>query len=234
MSDLLPFESASEPPRSTPALDKVLADLRAELATAVRQRVLHLPPNPPLPDAQVAILFSGGLDCTTLALIADQVLGQDQKIDLINVAFENPRVMDARAGQSVSKGYQRVKLKKFKKPSKGYDSSAADGNPQSTQPAAIDGPPALAEPAKVRAAVDPYDVPDRKTGRDAWHELRQVRPGRTWQFVGEPFGTVPALERGFILLSFRTEVNVPFAKMLEHRQAVVDLMRCVRSVCRKY
>lgn len=37
------------------------------------------------------MLFSGGLDCTTLALLADQYIPSHQTIDLINVAFENPR-----------------------------------------------------------------------------------------------------------------------------------------------
>ncbi|XP_050362344.1 asparagine synthetase domain-containing protein CG17486 isoform X2 [Nymphalis io] len=34
------------------------------------------------------ILFSGGLDCTILSLIADKYVPKDQPIDLINVAFE--------------------------------------------------------------------------------------------------------------------------------------------------
>jgi asparagine synthetase B (glutamine-hydrolysing) len=44
-------------------------------------------------DARVAVLFSGGLDCTVLARISHDLLPADQGIDLINVAFENPRVM---------------------------------------------------------------------------------------------------------------------------------------------
>lgn len=35
----------------------------------------------------VGVLFSGGLDCTILALLADKYLPKDQSIDLINVAF---------------------------------------------------------------------------------------------------------------------------------------------------
>lgn len=34
------------------------------------------------------ILFSGGLDCTILAFLADKYVPKDQPIDLINVAFE--------------------------------------------------------------------------------------------------------------------------------------------------
>ncbi|XP_059049849.1 asparagine synthetase domain-containing protein CG17486 isoform X2 [Achroia grisella] len=36
----------------------------------------------------VGVLFSGGLDCTILAFLADKYLPKDQSIDLINVAFE--------------------------------------------------------------------------------------------------------------------------------------------------
>jgi asparagine synthetase B (glutamine-hydrolysing) len=43
-------------------------------------------------DTKVAILFSGGLDCTVLARICHDLLPLDESIDLLNVAFENPRV----------------------------------------------------------------------------------------------------------------------------------------------
>lgn len=41
----------------------------------------------------MAILFSGGLDCTLLARLVDDILPHEQTIDLLNVAFENPRVI---------------------------------------------------------------------------------------------------------------------------------------------
>lgn len=40
----------------------------------------------------LAVLFSGGLDCTVLARIAHDILDINEPIDLLNVAFENPRV----------------------------------------------------------------------------------------------------------------------------------------------
>lgn len=73
-----------------------------QLNASMRLRVLHVP-RPPLitasddklcstTDIRIAVLFSGGLDCTVLARIAHDLLPADQGIDLINVAFENPRV----------------------------------------------------------------------------------------------------------------------------------------------
>jgi asparagine synthetase B (glutamine-hydrolysing) len=43
-------------------------------------------------DAKVAVLFSGGLDCTILARLCHDLLPLTESIDLLNVAFENPRV----------------------------------------------------------------------------------------------------------------------------------------------
>ena len=50
----------------------------------------HITPN--LGAARLAILFSGGLDCTVLARLAHDILPLDERIDLLNVAFENPRL----------------------------------------------------------------------------------------------------------------------------------------------
>lgn len=40
----------------------------------------------------VAILFSGGLDCSVMARMVHDILHQDESIDLLNVAFQNPRI----------------------------------------------------------------------------------------------------------------------------------------------
>lgn len=42
--------------------------------------------------AKVAVLFSGGLDCTILARLCHDLLPLEESIDLLNVAFENPRI----------------------------------------------------------------------------------------------------------------------------------------------
>ncbi|KAF1846415.1 uncharacterized protein K460DRAFT_286732 [Cucurbitaria berberidis CBS 394.84] len=43
-------------------------------------------------EARVAVLFSGGLDCTILARMCHDLLPASETIDLLNVAFENPRI----------------------------------------------------------------------------------------------------------------------------------------------
>jgi asparagine synthetase B (glutamine-hydrolysing) len=41
---------------------------------------------------KIAILFSGGLDCTILARMCHDLMPLGETIDLLNVAFENPRI----------------------------------------------------------------------------------------------------------------------------------------------
>ena len=46
--------------------------------------------------ASIGILFSGGVDCSVIARLVHEVLPPQYAIDLINVAFENPRITAAR------------------------------------------------------------------------------------------------------------------------------------------
>lgn len=75
-------------------------DLAQKLRESLKLRLEGVPsppclsPNP----VRVAILFSGGLDCTVLARLAHELLlPSGQEIDLLNVAFENPRAIQAAA-----------------------------------------------------------------------------------------------------------------------------------------
>lgn len=76
-----------------------VSNLEQLLIDSLRPRVTNIP-NPPsrtdadisLSKARLAILFSGGLDCTTLARLSHDLLPVSEPIDLLNVAFENPRV----------------------------------------------------------------------------------------------------------------------------------------------
>ncbi|KAG5913199.1 hypothetical protein E4U42_001375 [Claviceps africana] len=72
----------------------VVGQLHRRLVASLRPRVLQvpLPPGAAPTDARVAVLFSGGLDCTVLARLASDLLPGDEPVDLLNVAFENPRI----------------------------------------------------------------------------------------------------------------------------------------------
>lgn len=69
--------------------------LRASLCL----RVTDIPESPQrvrdlfgLAKSKLAVLFSGGLDCTILSRMCDDLLDSEGPIDLLNVAFENPRI----------------------------------------------------------------------------------------------------------------------------------------------
>ncbi|KAK3398369.1 asparagine synthase-domain-containing protein [Sordaria brevicollis] len=74
-----------------------VAALKQQLIDSLSLRALNIPQPPGADkvahDTRVAVLFSGGLDCTVLARLAHEVMDPDQGIDLLNVAFENPRVV---------------------------------------------------------------------------------------------------------------------------------------------
>lgn len=63
------------------------ATLVSVLAEAVRLRVANIPHSTAPGQANVGLLFSGGVDCMVLAALADRFLSPEQSIDLINVAF---------------------------------------------------------------------------------------------------------------------------------------------------
>ncbi|KAK3491946.1 asparagine synthase-domain-containing protein [Neurospora crassa] len=74
-----------------------VAALKQQLIDSLSLRVLNIPQPPNADrvahDTRVAVLFSGGLDCTVLARLAHEVMDPERGIDLLNVAFENPRVV---------------------------------------------------------------------------------------------------------------------------------------------
>ncbi|KAF9243921.1 asparagine synthase-domain-containing protein [Melanogaster broomeanus] len=71
--------------------------LPAPLSEAVEELISHLDTEhiPQTPSekgkARVAVLFSGGIDSTMLTFLAHRHVPVDEPIDLLNVAFENPR-----------------------------------------------------------------------------------------------------------------------------------------------
>ena len=93
-------------PSQTPQECKITQPSTVNLEHQLRRAVdLRVPRK--LPDTEryrvhpdssaVAVLFSGGLDCTILAHLIHDYLPSDQSVDLLNVAFENPRVQSASA-----------------------------------------------------------------------------------------------------------------------------------------
>ncbi|KAH7039755.1 asparagine synthase [Microdochium trichocladiopsis] len=76
----------------------IVDDLESQLMSSLKLRVVDVPEPPRAHaaadrDVRVAILFSGGLDCTVLARLAHELVPTSQGLDLINVAFENPRLV---------------------------------------------------------------------------------------------------------------------------------------------
>jgi asparagine synthetase B (glutamine-hydrolysing) len=88
--------AAHEPDR------QMMLDLGESLRRSVALRTQHVreafeashTPTDESPEhaAKIAVLFSGGLDCTILARLCHDLLPPSEGIDLLNVAFENPRI----------------------------------------------------------------------------------------------------------------------------------------------
>ncbi|KAI8074573.1 asparagine synthase-domain-containing protein [Gongronella butleri] len=103
---LLSIDDASTMPIISDAMAAAITSTRQLLSESVRRRVADVPylisPHQPEQKQQqprVAILFSGGIDCTALAALAHDHLPVNEPIDLLNVAFENPRTENARKQQ---------------------------------------------------------------------------------------------------------------------------------------
>jgi len=90
--DLLPAPSISP---------ETVLELEERLLKSLRLRIADIPALGnatnirTFESAKIAVLFSGGLDCTLLARLAHGILPLNEPVDLLNVAFENPRSMAA-------------------------------------------------------------------------------------------------------------------------------------------
>ena len=124
----------------------------------------------------IAILFSGGVDCTVLARLVDQILPPEQAVDLLNVAFENAQAL--RAANTSVRHTSSTKHSNVKKLSSTIDEIG--GSPLgSEQHQEIN-----LSSSRVHSAA--YELcPDRVTARASLRELRAACPRREWRLVEE-------------------------------------------------
>lgn len=93
----IPLMNRARPDIQPPALtvsSPSVAQLETELRRSLEIRIRGVP-QAECNATKIAVLFSGGLDCTVLARLAHDLLPLDEPIDLLNVSFENPRVAAA-------------------------------------------------------------------------------------------------------------------------------------------
>ncbi|KAI6136811.1 asparagine synthase-domain-containing protein [Pisolithus sp. B1] len=88
-----PFECEPFPKAWSDAVDELISHLNQSVMLRVRDIPVHFGQEG---KARVAVLFSGGIDSTMLAFLAHRHVPEDEAIDLINVAFENPRKIHVR------------------------------------------------------------------------------------------------------------------------------------------
>ncbi|KAF8527851.1 asparagine synthase-domain-containing protein [Hysterangium stoloniferum] len=142
-------------PDELPAeLSTAVVQFIAVLDTSIRNQVKNIP-RPAIQGARVAVLYSGGIDSTMVAFLANRHIPMDEPIDLLNVAFENPRKVLLKAG-----GGDGKKKNKIKKNAWQATSEFSPGDKEGV-----------------------YNVPDRLSGLEELEELRTLCPGRQWNFV---------------------------------------------------
>jgi asparagine synthetase B (glutamine-hydrolysing) len=120
------------------------------LDRSVQTRITSIPMQTP---TRLGILFSGGIDCMVLAALCNEHLKEGEAIDLINVAFENPRVNKVKGNKKLES-----KLDKFEFIDTKHDKSITND-------------------------ASKYETPDRLTGIKGVAELQRLYPTRKWNLV---------------------------------------------------
>lgn len=138
------------------------------LSVAVKRRVLCLQRDEnPVPNgvlktgdrkANVAILFSGGIDSMVIATLADRHIPLGEPIDLLNVAFvtKEKTVLSSRNKRTRKQKNHEMPPEEFSEGTAARGAGSPDEN---------------------------YSVPDRVTGKAGLKELQAVNPSRMWNFV---------------------------------------------------
>ncbi|KAF3082578.1 hypothetical protein TWF102_001140 [Orbilia oligospora] len=155
-------------PQSSPVMrlyDLLYDSLRLRVQNVPRHSIPLVPGHEGiLRPSKVGILFSGGVDCTMLARVVHDILPTEEPIELLNVAFENRRVLQAAFAEA-------KKARKSKNASTQVNGETGLG-------------PSASEDVSVTGSIDSvYDIcPDRQTGRKSWLELQSVCSTRDWRF----------------------------------------------------
>ncbi|CAE6536819.1 unnamed protein product [Rhizoctonia solani] len=164
------------PPESlSPISVEQIEEFISRLDDSVRSRVANIPSNnvdslqSETPVARLGVLFSGGIDSSVVAYLADSHIPRDEPIDLLNVGFENPRTLGVPQNKAIQTAkVQRKRDKKERK--KGLYAPQTQEVPATR---VVDEPP----------KTGTYDVPDRLTGLQQLEELKRLCPHRKWNFV---------------------------------------------------
>lgn len=118
----------------------------------------------------------------------------DEPIDLLNVAFENPRKIRAQVDGNAGGIKRKKKLNVLQ------DDRPAGG--------------------RVLERCDPnYLVPDRSAGLYELEELRSLCPGRQWNFVSSP-----TCVRIVLIQGSQVEIDVPYPEYQAAQPAVKSIM----------
>jgi hypothetical protein len=100
--------------------------------------------------------------------MADKFLPEGEAIDLLNVGFENPRSVKAKAAE------EALALRRLKKKQGVTESSLSDST---------GGDKVNDEKLRSAKPDTRFNVPDRTTGYESLAELRKISPRRHWNFV---------------------------------------------------
>jgi hypothetical protein len=144
-------------------------------------------------------------------------LPQDEPIDLLNVAFENPRAIATAKleRQKVLERAAKNKGKNANKRGKGRHQPIEETQSDLLPPSEATHTNGAISELPIEDTTSIYDVPDRITGRETVEELRKIHPEREWRFVEINVEYQVSMFSAFL----RPLINVIFAAGLSSCQA---------------